>query len=164
MHDSCDCDMCVDEKHVVKMMKRLLMIQKLMLMKLMLMKLMLTTHMLIKTMWIKDMLTYVDETHVDRHHVGTNHVDRNHVDSDHVDSDHADKTHVDKNHVDKIIFDRTGVLNMLNTPLAGDRTGVRSSAGSDFIYNVTKNSARPRFDFNMCTRGANSSRKSSPLV
>ena len=64
----------------------------------------------------------------------------------------------------KIIFDRTGVLNMLNTPLAGDRTGVRSVAGSDFIYNVTKNSARPRFDFNMCTRGANSSRKSSPLV
>ena len=47
----------------------------------------------------------------------------------------------------KIIFDRTGVLNMLNTPLAGDRTGVRSVAGSDFIY--TKNSAprRPRFDF-----------------
>ena len=54
----------------------------------------------------------------------------------------------------KIIFDRTGVLIMLNTPLAGDRTGVRSVAGSDFIYNVTKNSARPRFDFNMCTRGA----------
>ena len=53
----------------------------------------------------------------------------------------------------KIIFDRTGVLNMLNTPLAGDRTGVRSVAGSDFIYNVTKNSARPRFDFNLCTRG-----------
>ena len=64
----------------------------------------------------------------------------------------------------QIIFDRTGVLIMLNTPLAGDRTGVRSVAGSDFIYNVTKNSARPRFDFNMCTRGANSSRKSSPLV
>ena len=64
----------------------------------------------------------------------------------------------------KIIFDRTGVLIMLNTPLAGDRTGVRSVAGSDFIYSVTKNSARPRFDFNMCTRGANSSRKSSPLV
>ena len=54
----------------------------------------------------------------------------------------------------KIIFDRTGVLNMLSTPLAGDRTGVRSVAGSDFIYSVTKNSARPRFDFNMCTRGA----------
>ena len=53
----------------------------------------------------------------------------------------------------KIIFDRTGVLNMLKTPLAGDRTGVRSVAGSDFIYNVTKNSARPRFDFNLCTRG-----------
>ena len=59
----------------------------------------------------------------------------------------------------QIIFDRTGVLIMLNTPLAGDRTGVRSVAGSVFIYNVTKNSARPRFDFNMCTRGANSSRK-----
>jgi len=54
----------------------------------------------------------------------------------------------------KIIFDRTGVLNMLSTALAGDRTGVRSVAGSDFIYSVTKNSARPRFDFNMCTRGA----------
>ena len=64
----------------------------------------------------------------------------------------------------QIIFDRTGVLIMLNTPLAGDRTGVRSVAGSDFIYNVTKNSARPRFDFIMCTKGANSSRKSSPLV
>ena len=65
----------------------------------------------------------------------------------------------------KIVFDRTGALNMLNTPLAVDRTAVRSVAGSDFIYNVTKNSARPRFDFNMCTRGgANSSRKSSPLV
>ena len=51
----------------------------------------------------------------------------------------------------KIIFDRTGVLIMLSTPLAGDRTGVRSVAGSDFIYNATKNSARPRFDFNMCT-------------
>ena len=38
----------------------------------------------------------------------------------------------------KIIFDRTGVLIMLNTPLAGDRTGVRSVAGSDFIDNVTK--------------------------
>ena len=33
----------------------------------------------------------------------------------------------------KIIFDRTGVLIMLNTPLAGDRTGVRSVAGSDFF-------------------------------
>ena len=52
----------------------------------------------------------------------------------------------------KIIFDRTGVLIMLNTPLAGDRTGVRSVAGSDFIYNVTKNSARPRFDF-ICVQG-----------
>ena len=50
----------------------------------------------------------------------------------------------------KIIFDRTGVLNMLNTLLAGDRTGVRSVAGSNFIYSVTKNSARPRFDLNMC--------------
>ena len=47
----------------------------------------------------------------------------------------------------KIIFDRTGVLNMLSTPLAGDRTGVRSVAGSDFI--CTKNPAprRQRFDF-----------------
>ena len=53
VHDSCDCDMCVDEKHVVKMMKHLLMIQKLMLIKLMLMKPMLTKHKLIKTMWIK---------------------------------------------------------------------------------------------------------------
>ncbi len=46
----------------------------------------------------------------------------------------------------KIIFERTDVLNMLSTPLAGDRTGVRSVAGSDFIY--TKNSAprRPRFE------------------
>ena len=154
MHDSCDCDMCVDEKHVVKMMKHLLMIQKLMLIKLMLMKLMLTTHMLINTMWINVMFKYVDEIHVDRNHVDTNHVDRNHV----------DKNHVDKNHVDKKLFDRTGVLNMLSTPLATDRTGVRSVAGSDFIYNVTKNSARPRFDFNMCTRGANSSRKNIPLV
>ena len=50
----------------------------------------------------------------------------------------------------KIIFDRTGVLNMLKTPLAGDRTGVRSVAGSDFIYSVTKNSARPRFGITMC--------------
>ena len=68
-------------------------------------------------------------------------------------SNRGDKNHIDKNRVDKIIFDRTGVLNMLSTPLAGDRTGVRSVAGSDFIYYVTKNSARPRFDFNMCTRG-----------
>ena len=156
MHDSCDCDMCVDEKHVVKMMKHLLMIQKLMLIKLMLTKLMLTKHMLIKTMWTKAMFKYVDETHVDRNHVDTNHVDRNNV----------DRNHVDKNHVDKHYFrsHRCTQCYMLNTPLAGDRTGVRSVAGSDFIYNVTKNSARPRFDFNMCTRGANSSRKSSPLV
>ena len=159
MHDSCDCDMCVDEKHVVKMMKHLLMIQKLMLIKLMLTKLMLTKHMLIKNMWIKAMFKYVDENHVDRNHVDKNHVDRNHVNRNHV-----DKNHVDKIMLIQIIFDRTGVLIMLNTPLAGDRTGVRSVAGSDFIYNVTKNSARPRFDFNMCTRGANSSRKSSPLV
>ena len=40
-----------------------------------------------------------------------------------------------------------GVLIMISTPLAADRTPVRSVAGSDFIY--TKNSAprRPRFDF-----------------
>ena len=76
MHDSCDCDMCVDEKHVVKMMKHLLMIQKLMLIKLMLMKLMLTKHMLIKTMWIKAIFKYVDENHVDRNHDDRNHVNR----------------------------------------------------------------------------------------
>ena len=101
----------------------------------------------------KAIFRYVDAAHVDRNHVDTNHVDRNHDDTNHVDRNHVDKNHVDKNHVDKIIFDRTGVLNMLSTALAGDRTGVRSVAGSDFIYNVTKNSARPRFDFNMCTRG-----------
>ena len=62
----------------------------------------------------------------------------------------------------KIIFDRTGVLIMLNTPLAGDRTGVRSVAGSDCIYNVTK---RGRDLILICVQGgANSSRKSSPLV
>ena len=66
VHDSCDCDMCVDEEHVVKIMKHLLMIQKLMLIKLMFMKLMLTKHKLIKTMWIKAMFKYVDENHVDR--------------------------------------------------------------------------------------------------
>ena len=150
MHDSCDCDMCVDEKHVVKMMKPLLMSQKLMLIKLMFMKLMLTKHKLIKTMWIKAMFKYVDENHVDRNHVDQNRVDRNHVDRNHVDTNHVDE----KIMLIKIIFDRTGVLNMLNTPLAGDRTGVRSVAGSDFIYSVTKNSVRLRYDFNMCTRGA----------
>ena len=69
------------------------------------------------------MFKYVDENHVDRKHVDKHHVDRNHV----------DRNHVDKIMLIKIIFDRTGVLNMLNTPLAGDRTGVRSVAGSDFI-------------------------------
>ena len=88
MHDSCDCDMCVDEKHVVKMMKHLLMIQKLMLIKLMFMKLMLTKHKLIKSMCITAMFKYVDENHVDRNHVDQNHVDRNHVDRDHVDRNH----------------------------------------------------------------------------
>ena len=151
MHDSCGCDMCVDEKHVVKFLQRLLMIQKLVLMKLMLMKLMLTKHKLIKTTWIKVMFKYVDENHVDRNHVDQNYVGQDHVDRNHVDKNHVDKNNVEKNHFS---FDRTGVLNMFTTPLAGDRTGVRSVAGSDFIYNVTKNSARPRFDFNMCTRGA----------
>ena len=99
-------------------------------------------------MWIKAMLKYVVENHVDR-----NHVDRNRVDKNHVDKNHVDRNHVDKIMLIKIIFDRTGVLIMLSTPLASDRKGVRSVAGSDFIYSATKNSARPRFDFNMCTRG-----------
>ena len=143
MHDSCGCDMCVDEKHVVKFLQHLLMIQKLVLMKLMLMKLMLTKHKLIKTTWIKVMFKYVDENHVDR-----NHVDQNYVGQDHVDRNHVDKNHVDKNH-----FRSHGCTEHAKCTLAGDRTGVRSVAGSDFIYNVTKNSARPRFDFNLCTRG-----------
>ena len=96
-------------------------------------------------MWIKAMLKYVVENHVDRNHVDQNHIDRNHVDRNHV-----DQNNVGKIMLIKIIFDRTGVLIMLNTPLAGDRTGVRSVAGSDFIYSVTKNSARPRFGITMC--------------
>ena len=98
MHDSCACGMCVDETHVVKMMKHLLMIQKFMLVKFMLLKLMLTKHKLIKTMWIKAMFKYVDENHVDRNHVDQKHVDRNHVDRNHVDQNNVDKNNVDKNH------------------------------------------------------------------
>ena len=82
------------------------------------------------------MFKYVDENYVDRNHVDQNRVDRNHVDRNHVDTNHVDE----KIMLIKIIFDRTGVLNMLSTPVAGDRTGVRSAArgvliaGSDFIY------------------------------
>ena len=56
MHDSCDCDMCVDEKHVVKMMKHLLMIQKLMLIK-----------------------SHAYEAHVDKTHAYKNYVDKGYV-------------------------------------------------------------------------------------